>query len=193
MTKTTIKNSEINELTAGETPDFPKYTTQILNLANQNSQATRPRNVGQMSELIKQFEGKSIDEWENWYIKRHPESLEKARKKVFDMVKKLKKAIDKIDEEMIEKWVEDLVITKTYTGLYFQEAIVKKVAKEKAENFKPSTLQDEAKGIDGFIGNNPISVKPMSYQSKKGLNEEIDVDIIYYAKKKSYIKIEYDF
>ncbi|MEZ4550348.1 MAG: MjaI family restriction endonuclease [Desulfobacterales bacterium] len=35
--------------------EFPKYTTQLINLANQNSQATRAYNVGQMSELIQEF------------------------------------------------------------------------------------------------------------------------------------------
>jgi len=193
MTKTTIKNSEIKELIAGETLNFPKYTTQILNLANQNSQATRPRNVGQMSELIKQFEGKTIDDWEKWYRTQHPDALDEAVQKVFEMILKLKSAIDKIDEEMVENWVEDLVITKTYTGLHFQEAIVKKVAKVKEVGFEPSTPQDEAKGIDGFIDKNPVSVKPISYKSKKGLNEEINADIVYYDKKRSYIKIEYDF
>lgn len=31
---------------------FPKYTTQIINIANQNAGGTRPKVVGQMSELI---------------------------------------------------------------------------------------------------------------------------------------------
>jgi hypothetical protein len=41
---------------------------QLLNLANQNAQGTRPKIVGQMSELIEQFGGKSLDEWERWYL-----------------------------------------------------------------------------------------------------------------------------
>ena len=35
----------------GETKTFPKYTTQIINLANQNAQGTRPQVVGKMSNL----------------------------------------------------------------------------------------------------------------------------------------------
>jgi hypothetical protein len=49
-----INNSQINEDLIGSAAFFPKYTTQIMNLANQNAQGTRPRVVGQMSELVQQ-------------------------------------------------------------------------------------------------------------------------------------------
>ena len=39
---------------AEQSYNFPKYTTQIINQASQNMQATRPKVVGQMSELIQQ-------------------------------------------------------------------------------------------------------------------------------------------
>ena len=48
--------------------DFPKYTTQIINQANQNNQATRPKVVGQMSELIQKCPTKSYDGWKRWYL-----------------------------------------------------------------------------------------------------------------------------
>ncbi len=32
--------------------ELPKYAAPLLNLANRTAQATRPNNVGQMSELI---------------------------------------------------------------------------------------------------------------------------------------------
>ena len=41
-----IKNEELIQELIGETKDFPKYTTQLMNLANQNAQGTRPRVVG---------------------------------------------------------------------------------------------------------------------------------------------------
>ena len=47
-----IKNSRVTADIIGKTSEFPKYTTQIMNLANQNAQGTRPNVVGQMSELI---------------------------------------------------------------------------------------------------------------------------------------------
>ena len=58
--KIKLKTSEIQEYVNAPTSDYPKYTTQLMNLANQNSQATRPRNVGQLSELIQLFPGQTL-------------------------------------------------------------------------------------------------------------------------------------
>jgi len=67
-TRIRIPFDEIKELLGTEKFEFPKYSTQLLNLANQNAQGTRPSVVGQMSELIQEFSGQSITEWEKWYI-----------------------------------------------------------------------------------------------------------------------------
>ena len=42
---------------------FPKDTVQFINLANQNAQGTKPKVVGQMSELIQEFKGMTLEEW----------------------------------------------------------------------------------------------------------------------------------
>ncbi len=172
-----------------ETPEFPKYVTQILNLANQNAQRTRPKVVGQMSELIKKFPDKTLDEWEKWYIEKHPEAIGIATKKILYMVENLKGAITEIDEEMVRKWVRDLVIVKTFLGLKFQEAIIKKVAKQLSVDYRVSTPEEESKGIDGFIKGIPISIKPTTYSSKDMLSESIEGQIIFYEKEKTGIKI----
>jgi hypothetical protein len=52
---------------------FPKYTTQIINLANQNVQGTRPKVVGQMSELIHEIPEKTFKTWMSWYLENYPE------------------------------------------------------------------------------------------------------------------------
>jgi len=65
-----------------ETPELPKYVTQILNIANQNAQGTRPKVVGQMSELIKEFPDNTLEEWEKWYIEKHPDAVETATKEL---------------------------------------------------------------------------------------------------------------
>lgn len=114
-----IKNEELKAL-VGEVTVFPKYTTQIMNLANQNAQGTRPKVVGQMSDLIQEFPGKTYDEWVTWYLSRMPDAIEQATKRVSAMVENLKSAIQLIDDSLIREWVEDLVFTKTYIGLRFQ-------------------------------------------------------------------------
>ena len=45
--KIKLTNEQIREALDIESPAFPKYVTQIINLANQNAQGTRPKVVGQ--------------------------------------------------------------------------------------------------------------------------------------------------
>lgn len=187
-----IKNEEIKSLINAEILDFPKYTTQILNLANQDAQGTVPKVVGQMSDLIQEFSGKKLSEWEQWYKARYPNAIQDATNKIVLMVDNLKKAINKIDRQLIEKWVEDLVIVKTFMGLKFQEAILKKISTKIGKPYRLANPDEEVKGIDGFIGKTPVSIKPDTYKVKRGLSEIIDYKIIYYIKKKDCIIIEFD-
>ena len=48
----TIKNEDIEAYNESDSFPFPKYTSQLINLANQNAQGTRPAVVGQMSDLF---------------------------------------------------------------------------------------------------------------------------------------------
>ncbi len=188
--KIILKNKEILDLLGIESPDFPKYSTQLLNLANQNAQATRPHIVGQMSELIKEFSGKTLSEWEEWYLQKHPEAIKMATLKILDMIENLKDVLYQIDYDLIEKWVYDLVIVKTFIGLKFQEAILKKVATLRNVPYRLSTPEEEARGIDGYLGETPISIKPITYKSQSHLQENITGSIIFYEKVKTGIRLE---
>lgn len=185
-----IKNDELAKELIGEIKEFPRYTTQILNLANQNAQGTRPRVVGQLSELINECPEKTYKGWKNWYLTKYPDAINNASEKISEMVNNLKDAISKIDKAMVKKWAEDLVLEKTFIGLRFQEAILKKIADVKKENYRFSTPKEESKGIDGFIGDTPISIKPITYKTKNSLRENIIVEIIYYDKTKSGLMID---
>lgn len=189
--KIKLSNEEIKRYLDIETPEFPLYTTQLLNLANQNAQGTRPRIVGQMSELIQHFTGKTLPEWEQWYLKQKPDAIRTATEKILQMVKNLKNAMEKIDREMVEDWVRDLVIVKTFMGLRFQEAILKKAAEIKGVDYCLSDFTEESKGIDGYIGDIPVSIKPETYKVKDALREDIAVKIIYYEKIKNGIQVDY--
>ena len=188
--KVKITNKEIKNLLGVKSFEFPKYSTQILNLANQNAQGTRPAVVGQMSELIQEFSGKSIREWEDWYLQKYPDAIQKATEKISEMIENFKDVMDKIDRELIKNWVHDLVVIKTYIGLRFQEAILSKTANLLNTDYRLASPEEEAKGIDGYVGNVAISIKPESYKSKKILRGKIDVKIIYYSKVKDGINID---
>lgn len=190
--KLKIPNSEVQELLSGKTYSYPKYATQIMNLANQNAQGTRAKIVGQMSDLIQEFEGTALSEWEKWYLESHPDAIDNATEKVYAMVTLFKDAILKIDKETVREWIEELVVVKTFSGLKFQEAILKKISLHFKKPYRLAKPDEESKGIDGFIGDMPISIKPITYKTKMGLNEEISVPIVFYDKKKSEIVIEFD-
>lgn len=185
-----INNQELIKELIGEIKDFPKYTTQIINLANQNAQGTRPRVVGQLSELIQECPEKTYEGWKKWYLKKYPNAIENATEKINEMIGSLKKAIMLIDKPMVRKWVEDLVIEKTFVGLRFQEAILKKVASLKNTTYRLAEPNEEKKGIDGLIGNTPVSIKPITYKTKNALREEIKNKIIFYNKTKSGLEID---
>lgn len=194
--KLTIKNEELLELNESSTPQFPKYTSQLINLANQNAQGTRPKVVGQLSELFQEYQKNtdeiSIDTWEKWYLSKYPKAIEDATNRIYEQIQNLKNAITLIDRNMIQKWVEDLIITKTYNGLYIQKAILSKIAKIKQKDFRLAKTEEEAIGIDGYIDNVPYSIKPDTYKTMNCLSESIEVKIIYYTKTKSGIEIEFD-
>lgn len=130
----TLKNEDIEKYNESEKYSFPKYTSQLINWANQNAQGTRPVVVGQMSELFPEFidsgEDITIESWKSWYTERHPDAIEKATEKIYAQIQNLKKAILLIDKEMVENWVEDLVINKTFNGLYVQKAILASLAEK---------------------------------------------------------------
>lgn len=194
--KLKIKNEELLELNESSTPQFPKYTSQLINLANQNAQGTRPKVVGQLSELFQEYQKNtdeiSIDTWKKWYLSKYPKAIEDATNRIYEQIQNLKNAITLIDRNMIQKWVEDLIITKTYNGLYIQKAILSKIAKIKQKDFRLAKTEEEAIGIDGYIDNVPYSIKPDTYKTISRLSESIEVKIIYYTKTKSGIEIEFD-
>jgi hypothetical protein len=190
--KLKIKNTEIQEILSGEpTFVYPKYTTQLMNLANSNSQATRAKNVGQLSDLIQEFGGETLTEWESFYKKRFPNAIKEASVKIYNMT--LNFGINPlITLELVEKWTEELIILKTFSGLKFQESILKKISSLKGVDYRLATPSEESKGIDGFIGEIGVSVKPTSYKSKN-LMESIELDMIFYDKKKDGISVEFYF
>lgn len=171
--------------------EFPKYTTQVINLVNGNAGGTRPKVVGQMSELIQEFPGQTIQEWITWYNEQQPDAVDKATDRIYEMYQAMQQAFTQIDKPLIRKWVEDLVYTKTFCGLKFQEAILKHVADELHADYRLATIEEEAQNVDGFINGKPVQIKSSTY-TLKNTGEVIEVPIIFYEKKKDGIVIEYD-
>ena len=182
---------EIMRDVVGKVETYPKYTTQLLNIANRNSQATRARYVGQMSDLIQEFPGDNYDGWVKWYTEKHPEAIETATDRTYEMIKKMRAAMAEIDREMVHRWISELVLAKTYTGLRFQKSILKELAAETGDTWRLAGPADESRGIDGYIGTMPVSIKPVSYITKPELQDDIGPEIIFYKKVRGGIRVYY--
>lgn len=192
MKKIKISNGEIEKLSNASKYPFPKYATQIINLLNSNAQGTRPAVVGQMSELIQEFQGKTLEEWIEWYSIKQPDAVQKATDKIFAMYQLMSEAFAVIDRPMIEAWVKDLVHTKTYCGLKFQSAILAFLAEKYNTTWRLANVEEEAQGVDGYVGNKPVQIKSSTYKLEARLAENIEIPIVYYNKKKDGISIEFD-
>jgi hypothetical protein len=92
-------------------------------------------------------------------------------------------AFNQIDKKMVHEYLRDLVLFKTYEGFDIQEAILKKLGDMFDSKIHRADAEDESKGIDGYIGDQPVSVKPVSY--KDNLQEDIEVPIVFYDENKS--------
>lgn len=159
---------------------------------NSNAGGTRPKVVGQMSELVKEFDGKSIGEWIAWYTERYPNAINDATEKVWIMYESMKGAFNAITKDMVENWVKDLIYGKTYCGMKFQTAIISAISNQLNKDWREANPDEEAKGIDGFISGKPLQIKASTYKLEAHLSEVIDVPIVYYDKKKDGISVEYN-
>ena len=172
---------------------FPKYVTQIINLANQNAQGTRPKVVGQLSDLINQIDEKTYKKWREFYLKNYEDKIDIATDKIWQMINNFKEAINKIDKDIIKNWVYDLIINKTAEGLIIQEFILKYLANKYNKSYRLADADEESQNIDGFVGDIPIQIKSDTYKTKTNVkNENIKIPIIFYKKTDKYITIEYN-
>lgn len=187
-----ISNQDLIEDIAGKPVSYPKYTTQLMNLANQNAQSTRPRNVGQLSELIQQYQGHSYKGWVEFYLERYPDAIDQAADRTYAMIENMREAMQEIDRDMVRQWVEELVLAKTFAGLKYHETILRKIAVSEETTYRLALPEEESKGIDGYIGTRPVSIKPASYKAKPFLPEDIEVEIIFYEKTIGGIRVFYE-
>ena len=194
--KYTLTGKKIDELAGNKRAEYPKYTSQLINIANQNARGTRADVVGQLSELFEEFRSSgmeiTLENWRAWYMKRYPDTIEASVRKIERHVENLRCAMQLIDHDLILRWVDDLVIDKTFAGLNLQKAILASLAERLGCEYRLATPEEESKGIDGYVGDTAYSVKPDTYRAKASLPERIDVKMIYYKKNRGKLELEID-
>ncbi len=187
-----ISKHQIKEELTGTARVFPKYTTQLLNQANTWAGGTRPRIVGKMTELFKEFSLKenTYAEWRKWYLVRKPEAIAEAAARIRQMLDNMSEALRLIDDELVRAWVDDLVIVKTFAGLRVQEPILRRLARMKKTTYRLATPAEESRNIDGYVGDLPVSIKPSTYKQMSRLPESIKVPMVFYEKTKNGIDVD---
>lgn len=143
-----------------------------------------------MSELIQQFrdecDSHEIDDWEKFYDGE--DKIAAAATKNWELILAIKENFSELTKEDVYAWTKDLIINKTHSGLQIQLDVLKLCADDKP--YRLANKEEESKGIDGFIAEEPVSIKPNTY--KKTINagkESIPYRIIYYTNGKKGLKI----
>lgn len=173
-----------------EKPDFPTYVSPILNRINDWAHGTRPEIVGKVTELIEEFGKGELTDWENWYLKRHADKRTEATRLIREKLDEVLRVMAGVRDSDIELWVRDLVITQTYIGLRLQRAILIKVAEVEGKNWRLASPEEESMNIDGYIGDEPISVKPITYRETHR-SEEIPARLIFYQKERDHVLVTF--
>ncbi len=102
--------------------EFPKYTTQIMNLFNSGAgSCTSPKIVGPLKEIFKDFqesnEEHNLENWKRFYEKNYKDRYQDAFEKIVIAKNKYIEALKQIDDQMLRDYQQDLIIKKTFFGL----------------------------------------------------------------------------
>lgn len=171
--------------------DFPLYSKPILNIATQNSKATHKNVVGSMKEQWMEFlatRGRSVDEWEAWYMANGGQlKIAAATDKLYAMLQKMPIDHALFTRNLALAYILDLVINKTHYGMSGEYHAVLAAAAHFAKEHRFSTAEEESQGIDAWIGDRPVQVKPHDSVKMHHVRNHADTDktlvITYEAKK----------
>lgn len=196
-----IKLTEVSKVNGTSAPELPKYSSSVINSASGYAKATRPANVGQVSDEIQifrkdpKFPGHSLEDWKKWHIERHEngKGIERAVDEAWNKFQAVLQSLSTVSKDDVRNWMEDLVYQKTYDGLMVQNAIIEAIANELQVSWQLANPEQESQGIDGFINGHPVQIKADSYkQTGKKHNEEITCPIVYYRKDNKNIFYEFE-
>jgi len=171
---------------------FPVNSKPILNIATQNSQATRPKVVGSMKDQFTAFltTGKrSVDEWETYYLQtcNGRAKIQAATDLLYNYLNKMPVDHSVFTRDLAEKYITELTINKTHYGMSGEYHSVLAAAAYFDSGFRFSTAEEESHGIDAWINDRPVQVKPHDSVKMHHVRNHADTDrtlvITYEAKK----------
>ncbi|WP_440769352.1 MjaI family restriction endonuclease [Natronorubrum sp. DTA28] len=186
-----ISKDERRRIAVGQELEYPRYTTKIMNLACHTAQATSRGSVGSLDEILKEFEAEypdgTFEDWVDYYDERYngEVKVQRAAKKTHDMVENMREAVDLITYGMVEQWVEDLILYKSYMGFDAREVIIPKLGNELQVGSRLANPEEMAEGISGYLGEQPIALRSAKHDEGPAMYNETDVPVIYYEETNS--------
>jgi len=161
MIKLTAKNYK--NVIHRQRREWPKYSTQLLNVAGQNCKAFDVKRVGSAKETWLEMRSKGIrGTFENWCAfynsKPFAANLPAQAQKLYEMIQKMK--VGGITLEMCDDYIKEVIYNKTHMGMAGEEMAVEAAGQYYDLPVRFSTAEEEAQGIDGWIGEYPVQVKP---------------------------------
>ncbi|MFW6009169.1 MAG: MjaI family restriction endonuclease [archaeon] len=171
------KRISVKKLLQKTSMNLPKYIYPLIDKANYISGGSRAYNVGKLHVLIKKCKFNSLNQWKTWYNKKYPNAINIATHKISKTVEQFiinithKKRISTKEKRNIKKYskrfIENLIFDKTFAGMKIQEVILKKLSIMMKVQSTWATASDDSKGIDGYLGSIPVSIKPITCNIKK--------------------------
>lgn len=197
---------------------LPKYNAPFFNFVNTyKGSKTKPQNVGRLTDLFREYRENcrntdtkvTISGWQKYYLNKTIEvgnvnnkELKTGKEIINQTIKTLKNNIlflqneilPNIDEKNIRIWVEDLIFTKTFNGLFMDRAIAIFVleniifedkTKYEDDKLRVSTNEEESQDIDYVYEINKSNI--IKLQIKTG-----DMSIGAIRKKQSHMEDKSD-
>lgn len=143
-----------------------------------------------MKELWLEFSDTGVPDtlgnWEAFYANRWgTDGLDSATEKLYEMIQKM--GIPWIDETMCADYVDEVIYNKTHFGMGGESTAIAVAAEYFDLPYRFSNAEEESQGIDGWIGEHPVQVKPADSYKKNHVFNGADTEetlVITYEKKK---------
>lgn len=188
-----ISNKDQLRLNGFKSYSLPEYATSLIFFALNFTYGPHPKIVGDIAKLFPEFKQQTdnitMENWERWCIEKSPEAFDIVADSVFHCIDNLKRAILPIDRDAVFNLIKDFVISGTYRNLFVQRAVIAKIAEMRQLDYRLATREEEAAGIDGFVGDQPYCVKPYTCKAEQK-QKNSDIKPIYYKKVKHGLRIE---
>jgi hypothetical protein len=172
--------------------ELPTYSNTLISMISNNARATRPESIGNLGQLKSEFKGETFEEFKKFILSKNPKMIETAVDKILNKAEQMELRPSYINYSTVKIWLENLIFIKTFRGLYIESLCFKTISEKYNLSFIKGTIEDDSKGIDGYLNNKPYNVKPSSYKNKYDKSTRVNCDIIFYTIKKNILEIEYD-